>query len=120
MPYTNYGLLKAIRAHEISSPRVTDEPARGRPNACNVCHLDRSFAWAADALTAWYGAPRPTLSEDDVRVAAGARWALEGDAGLRALAAWWMGWKAAQEASGSDWMLPYVLQLLTIPTTRYA
>ena len=40
---------------------------------------------------------------------------LRGDAGQRALAAWSMGWAEAQEASGTDWMAPYLSALLLDP-----
>src|SRR5262249_44875527 len=82
MPYTTYGLLKAVRGHEIGNPRVlASGPGSGRPNACNLCHLDRSLGWTADHLARWYGAASPELSADDRRIAAAARRALAGDAG---------------------------------------
>src|SRR5262249_37039935 len=40
MPHTTYGLLKTIRSHQISSPSVQASLDTGRPNACNLCHLD--------------------------------------------------------------------------------
>ena len=39
-------------------------------------------------------------------------WTLSGDAGLRALMAWHLGWAPAQQASGTAWMAPYLAQLL--------
>ncbi|MFQ5416644.1 MAG: multiheme c-type cytochrome [Myxococcota bacterium] len=115
MPYTTYGLLKAIRSHTIDSPTVRESLDTGRPNACNLCHLDRTLAWSATHLERWYGQPRPELTEDEQQVAASLLWMLRGDAGQRALAAWAMGWPPAQEASGSDWMGPFVAQLLDDP-----
>src|SRR5947208_5654909 len=50
MPHTTYGVLKAIRSHQVGSPRVADELATGRPNACNLCHLDKPLAWTAHQL----------------------------------------------------------------------
>jgi hypothetical protein len=55
------------------------------------------------------------LSNDDQRVSAAVLWALKGDAGQRAIVAQAMGWKAAQEASGTAWMTPYLAQLLDDP-----
>ena len=113
MPHTAYGLLKAVRGHEIHSPRViTSGPGSTRPNACNLCHLDRSLGWSADHLARWYGQPAPSLSDDDRRIAAGARWAITGDAGVRALVAWSMGWGPAHEAGGSAWLVPYLVDLM--------
>ncbi len=100
MPYTTWGLLTAIRSHQIESPSVATTLATGRPNACNLCHLDRPLAWAAERLEAWYGTPMPALGDDDRTLAAGVRWLVAGDAGQRALAAWGMGWAPARAASG--------------------
>jgi hypothetical protein len=116
MPHTAYGLLKAVRSHEIHSPRVVAAgPGSARPNACNLCHLDRPLGWTAEALSRWYGQDPPALSEDDRRIAAGVRWAVAGDAGVRALAAWSMGWAPAQQAGGADWMVPYLVDLMDDP-----
>jgi len=112
MPYTSYGLLKAIRSHQISSPSVATSVETGRPNACNQCHQDKTLAWAADLLSRWYGIPRPNLSEDEQRIAATVLWALRGDAGQRALMAWSYGWEEAYKASGNRWQAPYLAQLL--------
>ena len=116
MPHTAYGLLKAVRSHEIHSPRVLAAgPGSTRPNACNLCHLDRPLGWSADYLSRWYGQPAPRLPEDDRAIAAGVRWALTGDAGVRALVAWSMGWAPAQEAAGSRWLVPYLVDLMDDP-----
>ncbi len=58
MPYTSYGLLKALRSHQISNPTVKASLQTGRPNACNLCHLDKSLRWTAQNLFAWYGIPQ--------------------------------------------------------------
>jgi hypothetical protein len=115
MPYTTYGLLRALRSHQISSPSVAVSLATGRPNACNGCHLDKTLAWTVDRLAAWYGAPRVPLDDDERAIAASLLWLLRGDAGQRALAAWSMGWRSAQEASGSSWEAPYLALLLNDP-----
>lgn len=99
MPHTTWGLLKAIRSHRIDSPSAATSLATGRPNACNLCHLDRPLAWAAERLEAWYGTPMPALGDDDRRLAAAVRWLVAGDAGQRALVAWAMGWTPARLAS---------------------
>lgn len=84
MPYTTYGLLKAIRSHEVDSPTVSASLATGRPNACNQCHLDKTLAWAADHLERWYQTPIPALTDDEASIAASVLWAVRGDAGQRA------------------------------------
>lgn len=115
MSYTSFGLLRALRSHLIDSPTVQATVQTGRPNACNQCHLDRSLGWAADQLQAWYGTQKPDLDGDSGRLAAGAIWALEGDAGQRALAAWSMGWAPARAATGEDWTVPLLAELLRDP-----
>ena len=115
MPHTSYALQKAIRSHTIDSPQVNTELQTGRPNACNLCHLDRSLAWTAERLQAWYGQELPALDPDQAQVPAGVRWLLTGDAGVRALTAWSMGWEPAQEAAGRAWLPGYLAETLTDP-----
>jgi hypothetical protein len=112
MPYTAFGLLKAERSHTISSPSAAETAELGRPNACNLCHLDKTLGWTADRLNDWYDTPEPVLSVDDRRVAASLLWMLRGDAGLRALTAQSMGWAPAQEVSGTSWMVPHLGEAL--------
>jgi hypothetical protein len=115
MPYTTYGLLRAMRSHQISSPSVAASVETGRSNACNGCHLDKTLAWTAERLEAWYNLPPPRLSEDEQTIAASLLWLLRGDAGQRALAAWSMGWEPAQRISGTGWMAAPLAMLLDDP-----
>jgi hypothetical protein len=115
MPYTTYGLLRSLRSHQISSPSVGSSVSTGRPNACNLCHLDKTLAWTAGKLGQWYKSPIPALSQEEQTISAAVLWSLRGDAGQRALIAWSMGWKPAQEASGISWMAPLLGQLLDDP-----
>jgi predicted CXXCH cytochrome family protein len=115
MPHTTYGVLKAIRSHEISSPRIRDDLQTGRPNACNLCHLDQTLDWSAQQLKAWYGHEVPPLPEQGKSVAHAVRLALSGDAGQRGLIAWHLGWKPAQQTSGTNWLGPILGQLLDDP-----
>jgi hypothetical protein len=115
MPYTTYGLLRALRSHQISSPTVQASVESGRPNACNLCHLDKTLAWTAGHLADWYRVPAPPLDHDEQTVAASLLWLLKGDAGQRALTAWSMGWKPAQQASGEGWTTPFLIGLLDDP-----
>jgi len=122
MPHTVYGLLKSIRSHWIDSPNAQTTVLTGRPDACSLCHLDRSLEWTADHLESWYGQPRPRLSEDERHVAGGVRWLLTGNAQQRALAAWHMGWTATEGASAeADWQAFFLGHLLDdpYPAVRY-
>jgi hypothetical protein len=90
MPHVSYALLGAIRSHRVASPRF-DAASRDQPNACNLCHLEQSEAWAAERTRAWFGdAPRLRLErgpESAVDAPAGAVFALSGDAAVRAVTA---------------------------------
>jgi hypothetical protein len=113
MPHTTYGLLKTIRSHQISSPSVQASLDTGRPNACNLCHLDKTHLWTAEYLKQWYNtALPPSMPDDDRTVAASLVSLLKGDAGQRAIMAQAFGWPPAQKASGTNWMAPYVSLLL--------
>ena len=115
MPHTSYGLLKASRSHTIGNPSVKESVEAGRPNACNSCHLDKTLAWTGEYLSEWYGLPEEELTEEQRSVAASLLWLLRGDAGQRALMAWSMGWQPAQEASGKDWLAPFLALTLNDP-----
>jgi predicted CXXCH cytochrome family protein len=112
MPHTTYGLLKAIRSHQIDTPNVATSLATGRPNACNLCHLDRSLGWTAQHLGSWYGQPVPELPDDEQTTSSAALLALRGDAAQRALVAWSMGWEPARRAAGEEWLAAYLVLAL--------
>jgi formate-dependent nitrite reductase cytochrome c552 subunit len=112
MPFTTYGLVKALRSHTIQSPDIRASIETGRPSACNQCHLDRTTEWAGTQLNQWYGHVNPAYTEEHKTVSTIVAMALRGDAGQRALAAWSMGWPEAMVASGKDWQLPHLAQLM--------
>jgi predicted CXXCH cytochrome family protein len=113
MPHTSYGLFKAIRSHRIDSPDIASSVQSGRPNACNLCHLDKTQLWSAERLGEWYGHPVPEFDADQRSVAASIDWLLRGDAAQRAVTAWHMGWPPALEASGDGWEAGFLALLLT-------
>ncbi|MBM84343.1 MAG: C cytochrome precursor [Planctomycetaceae bacterium] len=121
MPHTTYALLKAIRSHRIVTPNVATSVEKGRPNACNLCHLDQTYEWTATKLNEWYEIPEPELNDDERQVAASLLWLLKGDPVQRIVAAWHMGWKPAIEATGNDWQQRFLAELLTdeYSTVRY-
>jgi predicted CXXCH cytochrome family protein len=115
MPHTTYGVLKGIRSHQITSPRVQDDTQTGRPNACNLCHLDQTLDWTAQHLKAWYGQEIPQILGPKKSASHAVRLALTGDAGQRAIIAWHLGWSPAQNVSGTNWITPLLGQLLDDP-----
>jgi hypothetical protein len=102
MTYTSYGLLKALRSHRIDVPNVTATLDAGRPNACNLCHLDKSLGWTASKLREMYGVASPVVEGDAAEVPLAVWMGLRGDAGQRALIAWALGWRSAQAAYRSN------------------
>ena len=62
MPHTTYGLFKGIRSHTVSSPSAEESVFIRRPNACNLCHLDKTLEWTANQLEERYGMKLPPLS----------------------------------------------------------
>lgn len=115
MPHTTYALFKGIRSHQIQSPRVDRSVRYGTPNACNLCHLDRTLEWTQEQLATRYGQPKVELTAEQQRTAGGVLWAIQGNAAQRAIAAWHLGWEPAQKASGTDWMAPINARLLNDP-----
>jgi len=115
MPHTTYGLLGAIRSHQVDSPDVTTQLKTGRPNACNLCHLDQTLDWTRRHLAEWYGHRKPPLDDNDKSISSMLRMLLQGDAGQRAIAAWHMGWEPARRASGGDWQARWLIRTMDDP-----
>jgi hypothetical protein len=109
MPHTVYGLLKTIRSHTISSPSVATTLQTGRPNACSLCHLDQTLEQTSDHLAAWYGQSQPELTNQQRSTAASVLHFLTGDAAQRVVQMAAFQWQPARDASGTDWMRPYLL-----------
>jgi predicted CXXCH cytochrome family protein len=120
MPHTVYGLLKGIRNHRIDSPKVTGEVGGdARPNACNLCHVDRGLGWTAQQLAQWYRQPVPAGLGNVTNVTnetpAALAWLLSGDAVQRAIAAWTFGWEGARQAAQVSAAVPYLVAALNDP-----
>jgi len=107
--------LKAIRSHQISSPRVADDLASGRPNACNLCHLDKSLGWTANHLESWFGQKGSVIPPISTNISHVVHLALSGDAGQRVLAAWHLGWEPALRAAQTNWIIPIMAELMDDP-----
>jgi hypothetical protein len=112
MPMTAYALLKAIRSHRIDSPQAKDLASSDRPNACNLCHLDRTLAWTGATLEAWYGQRGPT---PPATAPAGAAWLLSGDPGQRAIAAAAMASPGARATVPPRWQAPLLRAAMADP-----
>lgn len=117
MPHQVYSLLDTHRSHRISVPRVRDSVNTGKPNACNLCHIDKSLGWTNDALHKWYGTAKEALSDEEKSIASSVLHLARGDGRSRAVIAGAFGWEDARKASGNDWSGPLLTQALK--TERY-
>ncbi len=117
MPRTTYALLKSIRSHRITSPTVqsiaaldADEAQNGgapqkkiandAPNACNLCHLGESRAWAQEMVTEFWGSPEQKA--ESARRALAAANAQARTRPLPASVEWLLGGNAAQRVLLAD------------------
>ncbi len=66
-------------------------------------------------MQTWYGHDAPELTNEQQTISAALIWLLKGDAGQRAIASWSLGWDAAQQASGTDWIAPTLSHALNDP-----
>ena len=115
MPHTSYALLGALRSHQIQSPSALRSIEHGVPNACNLCHLDKTLEWTQNHLSERYNHKVFPLTHDQKNISAWILWLLKGHAAQRAIAAWHGGWEPAKVASGNSWLPPYLIKLLNDP-----
>ncbi len=101
MPHTTYGLFKAIRSHQISSPNVAVTLSTGRLAACNLCHLDQTLAWTASKLAQWYGQPAVEVDDERRTLSAAAVGLTKGDPVQRVLLGWIAGWRPSLECGAA-------------------
>jgi hypothetical protein len=65
MPEIVYGVMEIHRSHRIENPDPAAHAAAGRPNACNLCHLDESVAWAErETARLWQREPADVVRAD--------------------------------------------------------
>ncbi|MCA8969789.1 MAG: hypothetical protein KDC95_08405 [Planctomycetes bacterium] len=55
MPRMVFGVVEIHRSHKIENPNPARDAEKGRPNACTLCHLDKSPLWAADKMRELWG-----------------------------------------------------------------
>jgi hypothetical protein len=65
MPEIVYGVMEIHRSHHIEIPDPAADAANARPNACTLCHTDRSLAWAEqETARLWQRPARPVERAD--------------------------------------------------------
>ncbi len=65
MPRINEGLQDVVRTHMIFSPNQPDMLEANHPNACNICHVEKSIDWTFQQLNNWYGTVEISDSQVD-------------------------------------------------------
>ena len=65
MPEMVYGVMEIHRSHRIELPEPAAHAAAGRPNACNVCHVDQSVEWAEQQTARLWGVDAETVVRAD-------------------------------------------------------
>jgi predicted CXXCH cytochrome family protein len=58
MAERTYMVIDPRRDHSLRIPRPDLSVKLATPNACNLCHTDKSAQWASDAVARWYGPSR--------------------------------------------------------------
>ncbi|WP_224365558.1 cytochrome c3 family protein [Hyalangium versicolor] len=114
MPKMAYGIMRIHPTHHIQKP----EPARAwryeMPEACTLCHTDRSAHWAAETLSRQQGQPAPAdvPSDPAFGVAEMVRTLLSGDVVQRAVAASALGDARSYTAQpvARLWAVPFLLR----------
>ncbi|HWU89376.1 MAG TPA: ammonia-forming cytochrome c nitrite reductase subunit c552, partial [Kofleriaceae bacterium] len=90
MPRIVMGIDRFVRSHRISSPTDPVMLARAAPNACNLCHLDRSIQWTLDEIALRHGVrldPRAVAGDADPDASVGEVWLSSPQPGIRLVAA---------------------------------
>lgn len=116
MPRVVMGIDRYVRTHRISSPTNAKLIADAAPNACNLCHLDRSIEWTlAELRLGWEAQLKPNLAaygNDEASV--GDVWLTSKSPAIRLIAAQAYArsplgrFALAQIRKGLDDQLPYV------------
>jgi hypothetical protein len=90
MPRMVMGIDHVVRTHRISSPADPARLAAATPNACNLCHVDRSIAWTVRELRAGWDVrldPRGWRAYGDLARPVGEVWRTSKEPAMRLLAA---------------------------------
>jgi predicted CXXCH cytochrome family protein len=113
MPKINEGMQDVVRTHTIFSPTHPAMIEANQPNACNLCHLDKSIDWTLQHLKIWYNRNyddrRISESYADRSQPVGIGWLKQSHASTRLVATEAFGRQAAQ------WGLSAVIELLDDP-----
>lgn len=113
MPKVVMGVDRFVRTHRIASPTDPKLLATAAPNACNLCHLDRSIAWTVDELARGHEVrldPRRWTAYGELDAAVGEVWLASKEPAVRLIAA-----AAYARAPAPTFSLPLLLRGLDDP-----
>ena len=113
MPKIVMGIDRFVRTHRISSPTNPKVLATAGPNACNLCHLDRSIAWTVAELRTGFEVrldPQGWRSYGHPEAAVGEVWLASAEPALRLIAA-----AAYARSPLGAFMIPELLRGLADP-----
>jgi predicted CXXCH cytochrome family protein len=123
MPRAVYGVMTFHPSHDISVPRPELTATESVPNACTLCHLDKSVNWAIRESKRlwpdWYRNVEPS-ADAQFEMAEGPRMLFAGDALTRALAAEAMGGEGMMKPD-AQWAAPFLVEAFTdnYPIVRF-
>jgi hypothetical protein len=119
-PEIAYGHLEFQRTHEIGIPNPARTATENIPNACNLCHSDKSVNWAiSESKKLWSTRFRDAQISTDKQFnqPEAVRALFAGNAYERALAA-----DALGKHSNTEWFAPFALEVFAdenYPLVRY-
>jgi predicted CXXCH cytochrome family protein len=116
MPKVTYGIRGIHPTHRIEVPEPSKAWRYEMPEACTLCHTDRSARWAAESLRKQQGQPPPdNLPADSAFMTAeSVRTLLAGDVVQRAVAASALGEAQSytQQPLARLWAVPFLLRAM--------
>jgi predicted CXXCH cytochrome family protein len=112
MPKMAYGIMGIHPSHRMQVPDPSRAWRFDMPEACTLCHTDRSADWAAQALSKQRGGGAVGEVPADFKVAESVRTLLAGDVVQRAVAASALGDERSytKEPLARLWAVPFLLQ----------
>lgn len=120
MPEVVYGIQSIHKTHLITVPDPQLTLAKGVPNACNQCHVDKSANWAAEQARELWPDRFPmgeTNSDPQFNMPETVRGLFAGDALTRALMA-----DALLKHGDANWRAPFLAEAFSgdnYPIVRY-
>ena len=113
MPKIAYGLMDVHPSHRIQKPDPSRAWRHDMPEACTLCHTDKTARWAAEAMARQYGKPPPPDLPTDPAfdVAENLRALVSGDVVQRSVAVMALGDErgATKNPMARLWAVPFLL-----------